>query len=104
MAVGMMQMSLDTFAHGKGVHLGDTRFSIGLAKKHLLSEDIEEIAQDIASALNTKVLSILPTTDIRYRFAYRLLPNCNVLIGLDPREFIHEQICDDTAWEVTDDF
>ena len=103
MAIGTLQMTVDTFAGGKGFHLGDTRFSIGLAKKHMLFEDLEEIVQDAASALHTKVLAVLPNSHIQHRFAYRLLPTGNVLIGLDPREFDHEQDCDGTAWETPDD-
>lgn len=103
MAVGTLQMSVDTFAGTQGVHLGDERFSVGLAKKYMLFEDLEEIVQDAVSVLHTKVLAVLPTTRIQHRFAYRLLPTGNVLIGLDPREFDHEQDCDGTVGETPSD-
>lgn len=103
MAIGALQMSLDTFAHGKGVHLGELRFPIGLTKKYMLFEDLDEIVQDAVSALHTKVLSVLPNANLQYRFAYRLLTSGNVLIGLDPREFDHEQDCDSTIGETPGD-
>lgn len=113
MAVGMLQMAVDTFAGSQGVFLGDARithqpgdarYSTHLAKKYTLAEDRDEIIQDIVSALNTKVISILPRSNIEHRFAYRLLPTCNVLIGLDPREFDHEQDGIDTSGEIAGDF
>lgn len=103
MAVGLLQMGVDWFAGTQGVHLGDVKFSTGLARKHILYADQLEILQDTASAIHSKVYPILPINDLRYKFTYRLLPSMNVLVGLDPREFDHEPDSDDTFGETPEE-
>jgi len=95
LVAGMLQLGVDTFAATKGVSLDATRYDVGLVKRHTLYEDREEIVADIVSALHTQVVRLLPKTSIDHRFAYRILANYDVLIGLDPREFDHEPLQDD---------
>lgn len=104
MAVGFLQMAVDTFAGTRGVPLRGERFSSGAARKFTLAEDRDEVVQDVASKLHTRLMSILERTELEHNFGYRLLPSGNVLVGLDPQEFDHEPDCNDTPWETTGDF
>lgn len=101
MAVGFMQLAVDSFATPGGVPFNQTRFCTRTLRKFTLPQDRDEIAENLAAAIYTRVLSILPNTIIKHRFAYRLLPSCNLLIALDPREFDHEPFCNDTIGEDT---
>ena len=103
MAVGLLQMGVDWFAGTQGVHLGEAKFATGLARKHILYADQLEILQDTASAIYSKVYPILPVNDLRHKFAYRLLPSMNILVGLDPREFDHEPDCNNTFGETPEE-
>lgn len=86
----MLQLAVDTFAHGKGVPLDPKSYNTALVRRYTLSEDREEIVQNIVSALYSRVTQVLPKTTIDHRFAYRILPNYDLLIGLDPRDFEHD--------------
>lgn len=104
MATGMMQMAVDTFAGTLGYRLGDQTFHGGLARKHTLIADRDEIIQDATAAIYTRVQSVLPRGTLEHRFTYRLLPSCNLLIGIDPREFDCEPDGNDSPWETASDF
>lgn len=104
LAVGFLQLAVDGFAGSNGVPLSLMRFDTGPALKFSLYEERLELIQNIRWKIENRIVSILPRVALEHRFAYRLLPSLNILIGLDPREFEDESDCVTTAWEDTGDF
>lgn len=95
LVAGMLQLGVDSFAAGKGVSLDKGCYDTALVRRHTLYQDREEIANDVAAMLHAQVTRLIPKTVIEHRFAYRILSNYDVLIGLDPRDFDHEPLQDD---------
>lgn len=95
MVIGMLQLGVDSFAGHQGVPLSTNRYCTRAVRYYTLFEDRDEIVHNLMAAIHTKVIALLPSTIIKHRFAYRLLPSCNLLIALDPREFEHEPVCND---------
>lgn len=92
LVVGMMQLGVDSFAGSLGVPLSQDRYCTRALKYYTMFEDRDEVTHNLMAAIHTKVIALLPNTIIKHRFAYRLLPSCNLLIALDPREFEHESV------------
>ncbi len=99
LALGMWQLGVDAFAMRLGVALDTQGFNTRLTRYHTLVEDRDEIVTDIVSALHTQVTQLVPRTVLKHRFAYRILPNYNLLIGLDPREFECEPLQEHFPWD-----
>lgn len=73
----------------KGVSLSDTtQFDHRLVRHSLCVEDRNELVQDIISSMHRTLAQYLPNTSLQYRYGFKLLPNGDLLLGLDPRELI----------------
>ena len=104
LALGMLQLAVDTFASKTGVPLTADRFCTRLIRRHTLAEDRDEIAGDLAATIHTLAIAKIARTDFAYKFAYALLPSLNVMIALDPREFECEPDIDDPLERYTGSF
>jgi hypothetical protein len=86
MAYGLLEMGITEFAIYKGRPLEAPRFNMALARKYTLLADREPVIEDIAHALHLQVLSLIDKTYLEYPFAYRVLVNGNILVGIDVRD------------------
>lgn len=82
-------MAYQTLSLEKGVCLSETlQFDQKLVRRTIPVEDRDELVQDILSAMHTTLATILPNTSLQHRYGFKILPNGDLLLGLDHREFI----------------
>ena len=88
MAWGLLEMGVMYFGVGKGRRIDEQRYNQALVNKFTLAADRDDIITDIAAALHTQLISVLDKTGLEYPFAYQMLANGDILIGIDVRDFI----------------
>ena len=91
MVYALLEMGMLEFGLWKGVWLDDPLFDHALVRRSILADDHCELVQDIASSINTKLCDYLQNTHPEHRFGFKMLLNGDVVIGLDPRDFIHHE-------------
>lgn len=88
--LGVLQLAIDDFGSINGVPTNSARFCSRLARSRLLAEDRQEIVRDVSSKIFLRVTTLLPNTYLQYNFCYKTLYTGDILVGLDPREFVNE--------------
>lgn len=85
-AYDLLEQSVVTWAGKKGV-LMDGRYTTGqLAKYYIPYSDLLDIIQDAVAKIDTLVCQLTSKTELEHGFAFRILPNAHLLIGIDPRD------------------
>jgi hypothetical protein len=92
MAYGLLEMAIEGFGIQLGYRIDEPRYNQRLTRYHTLFADLSEILQDATSTIHWAVMQATDKTVLDYRFAYQILPNGNLLVGLDPRDLVKSEI------------
>lgn len=89
LALGLWEATIEEvfYTPPGGYRLGGSEYNRGLYSRYLLSKDVEEIMQDGVAYVHSQLSRIGPKAGLEYKCAYKLLPNLNILIGVDHRDF-----------------
>lgn len=72
----------------EGRRFDEQHYDWQLFRKNLLEEDVEEIIHDGKVYLYNQLIALIPKTSFEYRCGWKLMPNRNILVGIDPRDFL----------------
>lgn len=101
-AYELLEMCVHSFA-GKLGYLIDGQYTAQrLARYHILYDDRWDIVSDGISYIHTRVSEVIDRVELEHRFAYRILPNGNLFIGIDPRDLVKHEVDDDIPLSIDD--
>lgn len=84
---GLLEISVASFAQGKGVNLLDSPvFNTSLARKLVTGDDRDELVADAIAYIHRVINPVLAHTYFQYKFGFRILSTGNVLLGIDLRD------------------
>lgn len=95
---GLLEISIASFAQGKGINLLDGPvFNTPLARKLVTGDDRDELVADAVAHIHRVVNPVLACTYFQYKFGFKILSTGNVLLGIDLRDLAEfkEETCED---------
>ena len=57
-------------------------------RRNMLEDDIDDIIQDAVVHLHHQIDLLVPRTALEYKCCYKLMPNYNIVVGIDERDFL----------------
>jgi len=90
LALGLWEATIEeTFKFApEGVRFDTRHYDWNLFRKNLLNDDADDIIHDGKVYLFNQLICLIPKTAFEYRCGYKLMPNMNVLVGIDERDFL----------------
>lgn len=90
LAKGLWEASIEAAFEGYpgGVRFDEQHYDQIICRKNLLEDDIKDIIQDGAAHIYRQVIDLTPKSVLDYKCGYKLMPNMNILVAIDERDFL----------------